>query len=158
MNREHVMDRTHLSPSPLYQSRRGLLPEFTEFPFWTRQVGKPVWPQDWSMVCAMVGWCVIIGRPRQAFPKDNFAPLMTQLKIRGKWNTTFTVLLLPLHTFLLPICNCNIQCLRKASHIAMLATVALCQLQPWEKMKRKVKECNSMFQHVHFIRILSKSH
>lgn len=67
----------------------------------------PSWPQDWTMVCTMVGWCVIIRRPRQAFPK---APLMSlncksaQLNIPGKWNTTFTVLL-PLHTFLLLICN-----------------------------------------------------
>lgn len=131
----------------------------------------PFWPQDWTMVCTMVGCCVIIRRPRQAFPKDNFTPLMslncksTQLKIPGKWTTTFTVLLLPWQTFLLLICNCNIQCLSKASHIAMLATVALCQsftgqfqLQPLKKINRKVKECNYMFQRVQFVRILSKSH
>lgn len=71
----------------------------------------PFWPQDWTMVCTMVGWCVIIRRPRQAFPKDNFAPLMslncksTQLKIPGKWTTTFRVLLLPWQKFELLICN-----------------------------------------------------
>lgn len=164
MNREHVMDRTQLSPSP--PSRRGFVEgspsprservrwgnkpvqtfstlcsdktlqqwncrlqfypvsqrpesELNTFPKKALKVagtcgnGKinwasvPSWPQDWTMVCTMVGWCVIIRRPRQAFPK---APLMSlncksaQLNIPGKWNTTFTVLL-PLHTFLLLICN-----------------------------------------------------
>lgn len=133
----------------------------------------PCWPQDWTMGLTVAGWCGTHRRPRQAFPTDNYASLMslncksTQLRIPGKWNSTFTVLLLPLCTVLLLICNCNIQRLRIASYIAMLATAltnCASSLQVnfnynhrrrWKERLKNANTCSNMFTEAD---ILSKSH